>query len=1061
MSGYRLLKHRSYDDSAAHLPPAIRRKATWSQVLLGARGRTPSVKSTTGYNHRWRRTPVQGYHYYLWWIPLSESALAETDNDEPGHTILVHSIRHHDETDDPIDLRSLDEFEELPVASLDPRFDEQREVSYLLGRRRVSVATIKGLPGSGKTVSLFYLVRDLAGRSDLGNVLYLTYTSRLRRAARDFLQAQNLDLEGRIHLRTYHELLGELLRAQTPHADPFADLRDFTRFLETQHPATIGQWRRYPQTFYTELRAYLFGRTLPAGYTPSHDAILADFFPGGVVRPEDYARLRDLDLPLAENAVKLADRLRDSRFFLDQRLAAKALTQLNPQRLPTWLRNVDAIIVDEVQDLTMLQQLLVAEVAHTRLLRQPDAPLVLAVAGDESQIVQPSGFDWGESKDLLRAVLQEDPEEFEFRHQRRSPRNLARLIDNSWAFYAHLDKELRPSANRQSFLDDSGATLAQSHAAAGEEHGRLLLCPLPEDALQLAGAGLKRWQTLAAELTNLPGRALVDLTELLLPALGAPDDPATAKADEVIFLAREIKGLERNTVLIHGLNATYQRAIRLADEEASTLPHLEARRLFDAMRVALSRSTDKLILLDPPTAPVLADLGFTNSDSLEGYHVITWDSLLDLLRTEEMSEIEVVEGLLDEVDDLLDRGRWEQARRRNRRAFDFAVQMEDRALEREAQEQYIRSYLQEAEALLAAGDLRGAIALNQSALALADAHGDPELQVEVEDQQRLLQAAAAVQLERALTQARQVATAESDGAAYAQLRPLAAAVADIGDARLVAQLDEALLAYGWQWGVMLAGQRAPRAAHLRELYDELATILKRQGDKTGRQLATIVATRYAEIAPGSGADPAATRQLIETTLRYLRTVAPLRPDSRALALPLLWLEEAFARLGNHRDDYYDWALAAQEFASLANYAALDEHLWDLENRVELALGLRWKTEAESEYLLRFAAFIAAYNEEPATASLAWEKLGQMELAIAQARAAGDLERAFHLLRKTGASIPEELSVAVKLARLAEQLRTKQDRLTPAERQHLADQLQALTGDLAAPAGGEMPDDAAG
>jgi hypothetical protein len=89
--------------------------------------------------------------------------------------------------------------------------------------------------------------------------------------------------------------------------------------------------------------------------------------------------------------------------------------------------------------------------------------------------------------------------------------------------------------------------------------------------------------------------------------------------------------------------------------------------------------------------------------------------------------------------------------------------------------------------------------------------------------------------------------------------------------------------------------------------------------------------------------------------------------------------------------------------------------------VELAFGRRWKTEAESEQLLRFAAFIAAYNEEPATASLAWEKLGQVELAITQARLAGDLERAFHLLRKTGAAIPEELSVAVKLARLAEQL----------------------------------------
>lgn len=1048
MAGYRLLKHRSYDDSAAHLPPAIRRKATWSQVLLGARGRTPSVKSTTGYNHRWRRTPVQGYHYYLWWIPLSESALAETTPvEEPGHTILVHSIRHHDETDDPIDLRSLDEFVELPVASLDPRFDEQREVSQLLGRRPVSLATIKGLPGSGKTVSLFYLVRDLAGRSDLGNVLYLTYTSRLRRAARDFLQAQQLDLEGRIHLRTYQELLGELLRAQAPTADPFADLRDFIRFLETQHPATVGPWRRYPQTFYTELRAYLFGRSLPAGYTPGDDAILADFFPGGVVRPADYARLRDLDLPLAENAVKLADRLRDSRFFLDQRLAAKALAQLDPQRLPTWLRNVDAIIVDEVQDLTLLQQLLVAEVAHARLRRRPDAPLVLAVAGDESQIVQPSGFDWGESKDLLRTVLQEDPVEFEFRHQRRSPRNLARVIDNAWAFYGHLAKELRPSANRQSFLDDSGLTLAESHAAAGEEHGRLLLCPLPDDAQQLHAAGLKRWRGLAAELASLPGRALIDLTETLLPAIAAGEE--AAKTDEVIFLAREIKGLERNTVLIHGLNATYARAVRLADEPASNLPHLEARRLFDTLRVALSRSTDKLILLDPPTAPVLAELGFADPAGVDGYHEITWESLLDLLRTEEMSEIEVVEGLLDETDDLLDRGRWEQARRRNRRAFDFAEQMEDRALGREAQEQFIRSYLLEAEAVLATGDLRGAVALNQTALELANAHGDPELQADVEDQQRQLQAASARQVEQMLAQAAQMAQAEGNGAAYTHLRPLTAAVAELGDARLAARLDEALVAYGWQWGVTLASQRTPRGHQLHELFADLAAVLDRQGDATGRQLAAIVATRYAELPPGDE-DPDGAGQLVAAAQRYLRTVAPLRPDSRALAIPLLWLEESFARLGSHHAAYYAWALAAQAYASLTPYAALDEHLWDLENRVELVLGPRWKVEADAEPLLHFAAFIAAYNEEPATASLAWEKLGQLDLAIVQARLAGDLERTFHLLRKSGAAIPEELSVAVKLARLAEQLRTKQERLTPAERQRLAEQLAALTGELAAP-----------
>ena len=157
MPGYRLLKHRQYDRSADRLPAAIQHKAVWSQVMLGTRGRTPEVKSTTGYNARWRRTPVQGYHYYLWWIPLSESNLADGSapaGPEQGRTILVHSIRHHDETDDPIDLRSLDDFEEVQLSNLDPRYDEQRSVGERMLRDNVSLATIKGLPGSGKFVEV-------------------------------------------------------------------------------------------------------------------------------------------------------------------------------------------------------------------------------------------------------------------------------------------------------------------------------------------------------------------------------------------------------------------------------------------------------------------------------------------------------------------------------------------------------------------------------------------------------------------------------------------------------------------------------------------------------------------------------------------------------------------------------------------------------------------------------------------------------------------------------------------------------------------------------------------
>ncbi|MCB0074705.1 MAG: hypothetical protein KDE20_24735, partial [Caldilineaceae bacterium] len=107
MSQYRLFKHKDYDRTAESLPLAIQRKALWAQVLLGTRGRTPSVKGTTGLNARWRRTPVQGNHYYMWWIPKSEIGFElsrERMGQQQAQSILVHSIRHHDQTDEPIEL---------------------------------------------------------------------------------------------------------------------------------------------------------------------------------------------------------------------------------------------------------------------------------------------------------------------------------------------------------------------------------------------------------------------------------------------------------------------------------------------------------------------------------------------------------------------------------------------------------------------------------------------------------------------------------------------------------------------------------------------------------------------------------------------------------------------------------------------------------------------------------------------------------------------------------------------------------------------------------------------
>jgi hypothetical protein len=1042
MPSYRLLKHRQYDRSADRLPPAIQHKAIWSQVLLGTRGRTPNVKSTTGYNARWRRTPVQGYHYYLWWIPLSESNLAESPATDPGRTILMHSIRHHDETDDPIDLRSLDEFEEVQIGTLDPRYDEQRSVGERMLRGNVSLATIKGLPGSGKTISLFYLVRDLAGQVGMQNILYVTYTSRLKRAAREFLAAQGPVFEQSVRVRTLNETLGDLLGSPVPQLDPFADLSDFLRFLELQQPSSLGEWRRYPETLYTELRAYLFGRSLPEGYKPPEGRSAQAFFPSGALNAEAYAGARDIEPALAEQAVRIAERLGD-RFFADQRLAARALPLLGAgSKLPSWLRNLDALIVDEVQDLTLLQTLVLGQLARTRLHRRPDAPLVIAVAGDESQIVQPSGFDWGESKDLMRDMLGANPIEFEYRHQRRSPHNLARLIDNAWGFYSYLPKPLRPSANRQTFIDDGGHELADRVAAPEDENGRILICPLPAELrAKQAGSG---WRQLAELLAELPGRALIDLSEKLEFGSDQGDSTPAEDTNEVVFLAREIKGLERGTVLVHGLDRLYQDAVRNSENQHSNLPRLEARRQFDEMRVALSRSTDKLVLLEATSAPVLRELGVQR---LLGHYAVSWDNLLELLRTEELSEIEAVEGYLDEADDLLERGRWEQARRRNRRAYEFADQIDDHALRREAQEQYIRIYMAQSADLLAHDSLRDAYVLNRQAYDLADSHGDPQVQDDVDEQLRAIRDAIRNKADALIATAQAAADEHNHALAYGIALTGAELLEIMQDPSLQARVDTATVAYGWQWGIQLLMEGPEAGLRLADLFRHLGDAMQRQHDIVGAQVAALLVDRYRNLPHNTGLSQQDLVQLIRFTDQYLQVLAPLDLDMAAFVYVEHWLEEAFQRLNGYNSLYYDWALAAQKYAAQVDYPPLDERLWDLENRVELERGPHWKRESGVEALVKFAALIAAYNGDPATASAAWEKLGEIELAVQQARVAGDLERAYSLSRRHNKPVPEELATAVKLLRQAAQLETKHRHLTPAEREAIVEHLGKLSEQL--------------
>jgi hypothetical protein len=1058
---YRLLQHKDFERSLRGLPPTTQRKTVWAQVLLGTRGRTPNVKGTMGRNARWRRTPVQGNHYYMWWIPQSESLLSDasngtdTANDINGshgangtptstggadlvNTILVHSVRHHDETDQPIQVGDLSEYQTIRVDSLDPRYEEQREISEYLEAADVSVATIKGLPGSGKTIALLYLLKDLLALAGDGQILYVTYTPRLKRAALEFIESQYAGDHGEILKRVRIATLNEIMRDMTgvfTYAEPFAELDEFYTFIERQNPADLGPWRKYPRTLFTEIRAYLLGQDFPDGYDWAQENR-----GGGGIDVVEYAEERGIDLEAAEIASRMAERVRHMRFFRDQAAAHRALAQLIKGKTPPWLAKLDALVVDEVQDLTLLQIAFLSEMVRARTRIDSKRPMRFAVAGDESQIVQPSGFDWGMTKYMLGEQLEVWPDEFNFEYQRRSPDNLADLIDSSWSFYARLPKQLRPSARSQRAIADP--------AADGVNQGRILLTPVPSAAAtSVELAALKQqfiaaertlpaffddelpqadqlWAALLTEISERPGRALVDLTEQLR---SESHSNAVEGADEIIFLPREIKGLERSTILIHGLDDAYQRAIaRCEDSGDGNIPRFEARRLFDEIRVALSRSTDNLVLLERSDAPVLQALAI---EYVDGCVEMGWADLVETLQTEEMSELEAVEGYLREVEDLFERDKWDQAFARNRRAYAMAMRMADRALQREADVQYASGILLQADTFLYRNRWREAHDRNREARDFAANLNDSTLWRRIDEQRDLIVQEATGQVRTFLDAAEEERRQKQFDQAYEHAKLAYDLGVVVMDATIRQNVSDAIGDICWQWAGHLidTSQSEETGRRVAELLDESARIMESEGNRGGAEGLRILSRRYASLPLRDDLNDEQVLALLGLARDYVDVVSPLQPDRSAYAYVQRWLTDAFANLGERFTLYYAWASAAELIGNLIDDPSYQARVVQLERRLDTILdragqlGSLWDGD---EDLARFRALAAGVHGRHEQSSLAWEEMGDLLRAAEQARAAGNMERAYQLLRTAHAPISEDLATTIKFLRLLEQIELK-------------------------------------
>jgi hypothetical protein len=558
--------------------------------------RRQHYKSTQGVNRGWRRSRLGGNggnHFYAWWAPKTALPLKGEDGfrEAPEGAIFLRDIRHHDDHS----LAGAQSFHEhyLPISVLEMRREEYGPAPWTAPQARFAssrhfVRILKGHPGSGKTTALLHAV-DASGAD---RVLYLTYSRELAVLARQYFD-RYCSRARHFHVATFDTFLRELLEVEAA-ALPLSELRRQFRGDLASYSRSHGAWTDRTPALYDEFHAHLVGGALPL----AAGRFAACTQPRVADKHYRERRARYLGESAASAALDLAARLERSRpaslaasYFPELALAwqaACALSGKGPARISEELLDFGCIGVDECQDLTPLESLVIIELAGTAR-RRRGAAVQIFLAGDEAQTVRPTDFEWAWMNDLLHHRIG-TPAEFKLASNLRSPRRIAELVNGVWDLYAEVEKRDRPSgAGYAEIEDDATDQVFYCTAAAGQELDRLL-----------------------ADLASREGLAIVLMDESARDSL-----PEFVRPN--VLTVPEVKGLDFHTVCL--INAGRQLEAVLGWRHpfggAYDIESIRRRLAIDELRVALSRPADRLIWLDinPPTKSVRTTLEFLNRNS--------------------------------------------------------------------------------------------------------------------------------------------------------------------------------------------------------------------------------------------------------------------------------------------------------------------------------------------------------------------------------------------------------------------------------------------------------------
>ena len=589
---------------------------------LAAHGRSTVVKGCANENKGWRRSPLGGNHgmqYYLWWTPAASPL--DQGLDLPENAIVVRDVRHHDDHS-PLETGPLGDY--LHLATSDELIEDiagspwtREQIDFVDDQTPVRV--IIGRPGSGKTTVLWKAVE---ARTDQ-RVLYLTWSSALTRHAEErFRSFAPVGVD--IVARDFTTFLGELRGADVPRQTLGEGRKKFRDAL-TRLSRDAGPWARRPHALHAELRGFYFGRAAPGSTRAAGNGAIAR------LHDDAYTELRGDHEGVGEKAAKallrvaqplLRDRDRLTDIFPELAAATEAGDRLRQDRIPEGFERFDRIVVDEVQDLTLLETAVVVELCRAIGRARRHSPWLL-MAGDAGQTVRPTSFEWAPLNDLLSSRMRR-PAEFHLEEHLRCPSRIAEVVDRASDHYTVVDKEVRPTKqHRQKSAEHVDAQLIHVHVPEAAEAVRLL-----------------------KELDETDDVAVLSPRDDVPPWVPRELRP-------MVLTPAEAKGLEYQSVcvldpgpVLSSLspgNRAYGMDVEL-DQPAT-------RTAIDHLRVTLSRATETLVFIDVMGSE--ADLRLSQS-LLEDPAPYNPDDLLDHLSHADASPEERVLARTSDARGLID-----------------------------------------------------------------------------------------------------------------------------------------------------------------------------------------------------------------------------------------------------------------------------------------------------------------------------------------------------------------------------------------------------------------------